>query len=238
MEIPLPPLAEQQRLVARLEELSVGISEARAIRTQATEQAGRLLYAGLRDMRQQLVSSSVSRETLGSLTTVTSGGTPSRANSAYWGGEIPWVKTGELVDGDISGSEEHITEEGLASCSAKIFPPGTGRLLIPAATNQACCAVLPNPKRFDPRYIQFWLKSLYVELREDAQGGAQPNWNGGMIKKLPISLPTLAHQRRVVSEQDALRTEVEKLNRAQAEAAAGLDAVLPAILDRAFRGEL
>jgi type I restriction enzyme S subunit len=58
------------------------------------------------------------------------------------------------------------------------------------------------------------------------------------ICALPIPLPPLSEQRRVVAELDTLQAEVDALKRLQAETTAGLDALLPAILDRAFKGEL
>src|SRR5512137_641696 len=80
----------------------------------------------------------------------TSGGTPSRQKAEYFGGAIPWVKSGELEDGLICETDESITREGLANSSAKIFSAGTplvalygatvgrtGLLGIDAATNQA-----------------------------------------------------------------------------------------------------
>lgn len=253
LEIPLPPLSEQRRIVARIEELAAQIHEARTLRHQAAEEAAALSYASLRQTRTQLLHSTHPKSRLGELTKVTSGGTPSRDNPAFWNGDIPWIKTAELLDGDISKAEEHITPSAVENSSAKLFPSNTvlialygqgqtrgrtGRLLIQATTNQACCAVLPKPEKFESRFIQFWLRSLYVELREEAQGGAQPNWNGGMIKDLEIALPPLAEQRRIVAEVDALQAQVNALKRLQTETAAELDALLPAILDRAFKGEL
>jgi len=252
-EIPLLPLAEQRRVVARIEALAAQIHEARTLRHQATEEAEALSYTSLRQARHQLLNSKHPKSRLGTLTKVTSGGTPSRDNPSFWDGDIPWIKTGELLDGDISNAQEHITQGAVENSSARLFPPETvlialygqgqtrgrtGRLLISATTNQACCAVLPKPEKFEPRFIQFWLRSLYVELREEAQGGAQPNWNGAMIKDLEIALPPLAEQRRIVAELDALQAEVDALKRLQAETTAELDALLPSILDRAFNGEL
>jgi type I restriction enzyme S subunit len=251
--IPLPSLAEQRRVVARIEELAAQIHEARTLRHQATEEAEALSYSSLKQARHRLLNSKHPKSRLGALTKVTSGGTPSRGNPAFWNGDIPWIKTGELLDGDISNAQEHITQDAVDNSSARLFPPETvlialygqgqtrgrtGRLLISATTNQACCAVLPKPEMFEARFIQYWLRSLYVELREEAQGGAQPNWNGGMIKDLEIALPPLAEQRRIVVELDALQAEVDALKRLQAETAAELDALLPAILDRAFKGLL
>jgi len=190
--------------------------------------------------------------TLGKATTVTAGGTPSREVDHYWNGDVPWVKTGELVDSDINGADEFITEAGLANSSAKLFPVDTilialygqgqtrgrtGRLVIEAATNQACCAILPCD-RLEPRYTQYWLRSLYYEMREQSHGGAQPNWNGKMIKQIKIALPSLAEQRRIVAYLDGLQKKVDYLKTLQKKTATELDALLPSILDKAFEGEL
>jgi type I restriction enzyme S subunit len=252
-EIPLPPLAEQRRIVARIEALAAKIAEAHCLRQQSIEEAQYLAYAGMKQVRQELFSSEFLHTTLGEVTKVTSGGTPSRDNAAYWGGDIPWVKTGELLDGDILSAEENITQEGADNSSAKIFPRDTvlvalygqgqtrgrtGRLRISAATNQACCAILPSPETFEARYVQYWLRSLYVDLRETSQGGAQPNWSGGMIKSLEIVFPPLQEQRRIVAYLDDLQGKTDKLKSLQTETSAELNALLPAILDRAFKGEL
>jgi type I restriction enzyme S subunit len=253
MIVPLPPLEEQRRIVVRIEELTSQIHEARSLRRLAIEEADSLSYASLRNARHRLLNSPHPQFRLGTLTKVTSGGTPSRSNATYWDGNIPWIKTGELLDRDIARAEEHITQAGVENSSATLFPPGTvlialygqgqtrgrtGRLLISAATNQACCAVLPEPEKFEPRFIQYWLRSLYIELREESQGGAQPNWNSGTIKDLIVALPPLSEQRRIVAELDALQSEMNSLRRLQAETAAELDALLPSVLSKAFAGEL
>lgn len=97
-----------------------------------------------------------------------SGGTPSRKRLEYYGGDIPWIKTGELNDGIITGSEETITEEGLQKSSAKIFPKGSiviamygatigrlGILGIDAATNQACAVGQPY-EFLDSKYMFYY----------------------------------------------------------------------------------
>ena len=94
----------------------------------------------------------------GELYNTGSGGTPSRAHPEYYeNGSIDWVKSQELLDGFVLSTEERITEAALKKSSAKLFPANTvlialygatiGKLAIlscPAATNQACCAVLPK----------------------------------------------------------------------------------------------
>ncbi|MBR9804205.1 hypothetical protein GYB59_22030, partial [bacterium] len=98
----------------------------------------------------------------------TSGGTPSRSVLEYFGGDIPWVKSGDLTDSQITEVEESITEQGLNNSSAKIFPSGsvvialygatvgkTGILTFPAASNQAVCSVTPKNNQLRSDYL-FW----------------------------------------------------------------------------------
>jgi restriction endonuclease S subunit len=169
VEIPLPPLEEQRRIVARIEELVGKVEEARGLRRGAIEEVQSLRIAVLKSIRESLTTKYPCR-LMGDLTKVSSGSTPHRDVSLYWNGNIPWLKTGELLDSDIYKSEEHITEEGLSNSGAKLFPIDTilvamygqgqtrgrtGRLLIEASTNQACAAILPNPKILEPRFVQY-----------------------------------------------------------------------------------
>lgn len=225
--IPLPPISEQRRIVARIEALAEKIVEARRLNGETADETALFLARGMEYARNAILTSEASATELGSLARVTSGGTPPRDNAAYWGGDIPWAKTGELLDGDLDRTGEQITNAGLANSSAKLFPPETvlialygqgqtrgrtARLLIPAATNQACAAILPC-ERILPRYLQFWLRSLYREMREENHGGAQPNWSGEMIKAIRIAVPTLAKQRQTIRYVDALGATVRALDK-------------------------
>jgi len=252
-EIPLPPLTEQRRIVARIEALASRVAEAQSLRRVAHDETELLLAAQLKNIRHKLLESNYPKKKFGDIAQVTSGGTPSRDNLTYWDGDIPWIKTGELVDGDIFEAEEHITEEGMKNSSAKLFPPGTilialygqgqtrgrtARLMIEATTNQACCAILPTPEILESRFTQYWQRSLYYEMREKSHGGAQPNWNGGMIKNVEIALPPLEEQQRLVAYLDGLQARVSALRAAQAETGKELSALMPSVLDQAFKGEL
>ena len=98
-----------------------------------------------------------------------SGGTPKRGNPAYYGGNIPWLKSGELNNGIVNEAEEYITEEGLKNSSAKLFPRGSllialygatvGRLGIldfDSTTNQAICCIYQN-KYYDRDFLFYYL---------------------------------------------------------------------------------
>lgn len=169
------------------------------------------------------------RVPLGEIAQITSGGTPDRAQPAYWGGDIPWVTTGEIQFNTISDTVETITEAGLKNSAAKIFPPGTllmamygqgktrgqvAKLGISATTNQACAAILLDHGH-DPEFFFQTLASHYEEIRELGNAGTQKNLNGGLIKKIVVPLPPLPEQQRismVVGAWDTAIATTEKLH--------------------------
>ncbi len=253
IEIPLPSLSEQRRIVARIEKLASKIKETHSLRELASLDTDALEIGAFRQMRETLLGQDLPRKKIGQVAKVTSGGTPSRQNPTYWEGNIPWVTSGELLDGDICDTEQHVTKEGFDNSSAKLFPLGTvliglygqgqtrgrtGLLTIEAATNQACCAILPTPSILEPRFTQYWLRGLYDELRTQSRDGAQPNWNGKMIKNIEIAIPAVSEQRRIVGHLDRLQEKIGALKRIQKQTALEVDVLIPSILDKAFRGEL
>ena len=141
---------------------------------------------------------------------VTSGGTPSRRDSSFYeGGTVSWVKTKELNDAFIFQTEELITEQALASSSAKLLPSGTillamygatvgmlGVLGKPMACNQACCALIPG-NEIDRDYLYYQLLAHRDQLQGLATGAAQQNLSGSQIKQLILPFPTLKEQRAI-----------------------------------------
>jgi len=147
---------------------------------------------------------------LGDVAETTSGGTPSREVPEFFGGTIPWVKSGELNDTLITKTEETITEDGLRNSNAKIFQKGTlliamygatagkvGILAIPATTNQAICAILPDTSLALQDFLFYALIRQRETLLSKRYGGAQPNLNQAIIRALPIPLPPLSEQRAI-----------------------------------------
>ena len=148
--------------------------------------------------------------TLGEALKWSSGGTPSRKRKEYFEGTIPWIKSGELPDGRISDSEEHISEEALRNSSAKIFPSNTvliamygatigkvGIIDLPAATNQAIACALPSPDII-PDFLALFLRANKLHFLKLSKGGAQPNISQTVIKEFAFKRPPIEEQQAIV----------------------------------------
>lgn len=178
------------------------------------------------------------------------GGTPSRKNSDYYEGNIPWIKTGELDDGYIFDSEEKITEDAVAHSSAKLFPVGsvlvamygatigkTAILGIPATTNQACASARCNDT-LDNKYLFYYLRSQKDSFIAKGKGGAQPNISQDIIKSHPIPLPPLAEQERIVEQIENLFAKLDEAKEKAQMVIDGYETRNASVYNEAFSGKL
>ena len=180
-----------------------------------------------------------------------SGGTPNIKTPRYYGGDIPWFRSGELRDRPLADPEIKITEEGLQGSSAKLIAPGAvlvamygatvGKLAISTrvcATNQAIAFCIPDPEMITARYLFFYLLSIRRHLRDQAQGGAQPNISQSLLKEQIIPVPPVARQALIVARIDELFAEVDDGEAALTRARDDLATWRKALLKAAVTGEL
>ncbi|WP_277622002.1 restriction endonuclease subunit S [Elizabethkingia anophelis] len=165
---------------------------------------------------------------LGEISSVSSGGTPSRANPLYWNGDIPWISTTLIDFNHIEKSEEYITQEGLENSSAKLFPIGTllmamygqgktrGKvaiLNIEATTNQACGAIITNEEVLNSFFAFQNLVKRYDEIRDLSNQGSQENLSGGIIKGIKITFPKLSEQIKITSFLSLIDERIQTQNK-------------------------
>ena len=188
--------------------------------------------------------------TLSEVGTWQSGGTPSRSNKSYYGGNIPWLKTGDLNDGLISDIPESITEEAVANSSAKINPTGSvliamygatigklGILTFPATTNQACCACIEY-EAVAQMYLFYFLLSQRTAFIEKGGGGAQPNISKEIIVNTYIPLPPLSEQHRIVAEIKRWFALIDQIDQGKVDLQETIKRAKSKVLDLAIHGKL
>ncbi|MEC4087191.1 restriction endonuclease subunit S [Pseudoalteromonas rubra] len=161
-------------------------------------------------------------KSLGELAKWSSGGTPSRSNKNYYGGSIPWLKTGDLGPRYVRDIPEFITEEGLKNSSAKLFPKGSvgiamygatiGKVSIfdiDAACNQACAVAQPHDQIIDREFLYYLLKNEKEAFIAKGKGGAQPNISQKIIKEHEVKIPNVDVQHKIVEKLDSVLAKVE-----------------------------
>lgn len=243
-KLPLPPLPEQQRIAAVLDKADA----LRAKRNAALARLDDLTKSIFLDVFGEPVTNPKGWkiDALGNLASTTSGGTPNREVGEYFGGGIPWVKSGELHQQIVTATEETLTQRGLEESSAKLMPVGTvlvamygatvgavSILGIEASTNQAVCCLSPS-EAFDAEYLASLLRFLAPALLAKRVGGAQPNLSQDLLRKLRVPVPPRDLQDRFSAHVAA----VANIRRRAEQSRISTDELFFALRDCAFQGRL
>jgi type I restriction enzyme, S subunit len=247
IEIILPPLEEQKRIVKALEEKLVKVKEAIQLRQDTIASTEKILTTKISEILNDL---NISEIELGSIGKMVSGGTPKRSNKEYWNGEIAWTSSGELESIYIDTTNEMITKVGLKNSNAKIVPKGslligmydTAALKMSIAkkdisTNQAIISLLPG-ENFISEFVYYQLLFLRPQVLKLRQGVRQQNLNASKIKAIKIKLPDLKNQEEITKELDELSERVAELHILQKNQLVDLKSLERAYLHESLTGEL
>ncbi len=266
-ELAIPPVPEQRRIVKRIETLFTELESVRKRLGAASTTLKRLRQAILaaacsgrltQDWRGRPrlrngdpVPPGWTQKVLRDVGDWFTGRTPTRRRADYFGGAIPWVKSGDLRDGPVTKTEESISQLGLEASAAKILPAGSvcvalygatigrvGLLEIDAATNQACASCVPRPRVADRRYLFYFLLSQRTALAEAGQGGAQPNLTNKIVRDWPIAIPPLEEQQEIARRLEAHFRQADAIEKCLAAANISTEKLTQSILAKASRGEL
>ncbi len=254
-EIPLPPLTEQRRIVARLEALSARIEAARRLRQEAGEEAKALLESAVGKVFSDI--NGVNTQPLKNLTTkIGSGSTPKGGRETYLDEGIPFIRSMNVrmryfqLD-DIAYIDE-TTHESMSGTKLKtndvllnITGASIGRVacmpeyLGEANVNQHVAIIRPV-EALDHKFLMYWLSQPEIQkyINDEQKGATRQGFTKYQIENLNVPVPPLDEQRRIVAHLDAVQAKVDELRRLQSETREKLSALIPSVLDRAFKGEL
>jgi len=258
VEIPVPPLAEQRRIVARIEALAAKIAEARSLRQQAAEEANVFHSCAassvLDDARWESrplaqVLAETPRNGLSPKAEVTTGGRPMLRINAVSSSPTRFVDLSAFkrVEVRVEEAEPFVLREG--DVFIVRYNGDINRVAKPAIFKGQTDAVFPDKlMRLRPRlelmipdFLVYALGCRRVREQIEVMGkttAGQIGVSGADAKAFVVPVPPVSEQHRIVEYLDGLQAKVDALKRLQTETVAELDAMLPAILDRAFKGEL
>jgi type I restriction enzyme S subunit len=255
-EIRLPPLDEQRRIVARIENFAIKVKEARRLRQISNEEVCALIPAHLGTVFRNLADH-YPVHPLGELSSHIVDGPHQTPNYLSDKDGVPFVTVKNMVTGTLSFSELNYVStedhrEFTRRCRAE-----RGDVLYSkdGATKGRPCYVdtdrefsffvsvaliKPMRDRLDSRYLVHLLNSSWIKDRmiDKSRGDMIPHIVLREIRAFPVPLPSLDKQREIVAELDVLKGKVDAVKALQEETAAELNAMLPTILDKAFKGEL
>lgn len=212
-EIPLPALAEQREIATFLKYIDKAIDallsligKKRDIKQGVMQQllTGRTRLPGF--------GGDVETVKLGEVSSMRSGGTPSRKSFSFFGGAIPWVSISDMTSRGkyVTETKENLSESGLNASAAILYPPnvvlyamyaslGAVSLAVGSvSSSQAILGILPS-EDLDREYLYYWLDFVRPEVVKMGQQGTQSNLNAGMVRNFDLRLPSIEEQRAIAN---------------------------------------
>jgi type I restriction enzyme S subunit len=250
--VPVPPLAEQQRIVGLLDEAFEGLATAKANAEKNLQNARALFESHLQSVFTQR-GPGWKQKTLEEIATTFGRGKSKhrpRNEPKLYGGKYPFIQTGDIRNANHFITEYSQTYSELGLAQSKLWPKGT--ICITIAANIAETAILgfdacfpdsvigvvANPKEAEVGFIEYLLQSFKARIQALGKGSAQANINMGTFEHERFPFPPVAEQKRIVEKLDALSEETQRLARLYERKHAALEALKKSLLHQAFTGEL
>lgn len=257
VSLPLPPLTEQRRIVAKLDRLSARTKAARAHLTRVQSLATRAKQATLAAaFRGELTADWRKRsdiafpwetQEIGVVAKIVTGNTPPTKEAANYGDSYPFAKPGDLDKGEIAETESALSEKGFQL--ARQLPMGTvlvscigslgkiGILARKGSCNQQINAILPA-EGIAPRFTFYWAHTLKEWLEANSSATTVAIINKGRFSKASFPIVDVDEQNEIVRRIEATFARIDRMVEEATRAAHLLDRLDQRLLAKAFRGEL
>ena len=157
---------------------------------------------------------------------VVTGGTPSTKHPEYFGGEIKWLKSGDIKEPYIFDTEEKITQLGIENSNAKIHPAGSvaialsgrgqtrGRTAIikeSMACSQSVAFMIPNPELV-AEFLHYNLSNRYLEIRNLTGHYDRSGLNLSIVSNIRIPIPPYFEQQKIAEILSTIDESIQKTN--------------------------
>ena len=222
ISIPLPPLAEQERIVAKLDAAFAGIDEA-VSKEKLKEMENEKLKAKI--LLNFLHHKDWDKFKLDEICLIKNGGTPKTKIESYWGGDIKWLTPKDMgkINGKfVNDSGRKITNDGLKNSSAKLIPSESlilscrapiGHVFInkiEMSFNQGCKGLVTNHK-VNVEYLYYFLLSSKKLLNDLGTGTTFKEISSKVLGNVEIALPALHKQEEIIVKLNAAFLEIENI---------------------------
>ena len=232
--IPLPPLAEQKKIVARLEGLLTKIKEAKRLRAEAQSAAPNLLPAELHKIFEDGKKKGWEEKTIDQISENLDAKRVPITKSVRESGKYPYYGASGIVDhvNDYIFDESLllISEDG-ANLFARVTPIAfsvSGKVWV---NNHA--HVLKFSELVTQRFVEYHVNS--IDISEFITGSAQPKLNQGRLNRIKIPLPPVAEQKKIVARLDSLSEKIRRLQEYQKSTASDFISLEQSILSKSFQ---
>lgn len=226
----LPPLAEQESIVAKLDAAFAEIDKAVAVTTKNIETIEVLFQNCL---NKNFQNSEFKYIELDKVCNIIGGGTPSKKNKSFYNGEVPWATVRDMKNDYIINTQFKITNDAIKKSSTNIVPSGNiviatrvglGKTCIisdDTAINQDLKGIIPKNKELvDTDFLFFWFKAISKIIINAGTGATVQGVKLPFIKSLKIPDIDISLQRQIasntrfISEQNELLASIynKKLN--------------------------
>lgn len=248
IQIPVPPLAEQKRIVRKIEELFGVIDRDIQRLTDTLEQLSQFRQSVLEKLLNNPVYPQISFND--GIEKIIGGSTPSKTVSAYYEGHIPFMTVKDMTSPRPQDTAWHITQEAVDNCSTHIIPANTlitatrvglGKTVLmpfPVAINQDLKALVLNKNKVNTRFFEFILNAKTTEIISKSRGTTVKGITLEDFKSIKFYLPTLPEQQKIVDEIEKAFRSADKVQKAVQNALEEAKKLKQSILKKAFAGEL
>lgn len=248
LEIPVPGIEEQRRIVKKLEKILAKIDGARTLRQQSIEETETIVKSAIYNYFSGVLAQ---KEKLRDVAFLERGKfTPRpRNNPSYFGGSTPWIQIGEVTDREgkyINNYSGTLNERGVAV--SKVFPAGTAVVSIAASIGTVGIlnfdSAFPDSligirgKEVLNDYVYYYLQFMQSHLDYIAPQSAQKNINLKILGDLEIPVPDLREQEKIVAYLDGLSEKVQVLQKLQEGQLQELELLKQSLLHQAFNGQI